>query len=1812
MKKDKYQQIFEYLKKFSEIRSKPVRDIEYQDTHYPEKFWLAEIPDDNLFENIIQENFNPENEYWIKIRKPKEPEKPNFPALSKTLENWIEPDSLIDDDEEPILRETIELHGKTLLIDDFPNIEKEFKEYINTKWIDDLITYKTEYSKYEKEYEIFEINNNVYKSFFRIYNKAQQFGEEYELIVGVGLLNFKESDDTPKIFRHIFTQRVEINFEYSERDSQIIISPTIESSPQIETDSIIDLVEQFDSQNIIDAEREIEKYINEKGLSHLFLDSLIKDAIQIFADRFSPDGRFFDKIEKPTSSENKPTLFYSPALLLRKRNTRSFTALYENILEKIENEPEGIEIPTIDDLIDIENNDGFGSDNVGEQNYTPKFETIYFPKEHNEEQIEIIEKARKSNKVLVQGPPGTGKSHTIANLICHLLATGNKVLITAYTKRALEVLKDKLPVEFQNLAVNLLSGDSSSINDLQASVNAISDELSRGNINQYSKEIEELSVDLEITKEEIASKTNELINIKEKSIRKHEISVGYVGTLTEIAERIERESTEFSWYTDLYCNTGDDEIYKDLSRFLELHNLYSQFDINEFDKWIPDIENLPTVKEIVQYRSAKETLYEFSSNDDSKGIECDDYQSLLEKLKTVQELYNLFESNESKLIQSLIDSYLKGSAYLWHHKIEQSAKILSNIQEVNLEELKYNVKVNYNTDKDLINIKNDAKVLLEYLKQGNKLSGATFKVKKPFLPKEINEKLYFIDSIRVNGSPCDTINEFELVISDIELKQSFQELSDVWDTDIIPKSSSYDKKFLFFKNYHSEAIRLISILDKFIQIRSEIEPIIKQKLEPFDKSHINQIIQLIESNHLRSIIEKSEKIVSDTEKYLNKSNSHPITSKLTLQLQQIDPISYELALKELNTIKEGVSKFQDFKQLEVQLRKKVSNLVDKILLNDFFIEQLNEFPKALEFRYVQNRVHQLFDINYEKQLFVDLKDSEKKEKQLVAKIASKLAWKHVIEGLQNNRALRQYLEAWVQAVKRIGKTGKGKRALKFRKEAQVQMEKCKSSVPCWIMPLYKVAETIQPEQGMYDYAIIDEASQLGPDAIFLLYISKNIIIVGDDKQTSPEYIGVDANTMSPHINRYLKGIPFANYYGTEFSFFDHARRFCDGLTVLREHFRCMPEIIEFSNKHFYAPDNIGLYPLKQYSENRLEPLKSIFCQNGYIDGSGSGIINKPEAQKIVEVISSLITNDEYFYFDKHGKKKPKTMGVIVLQGNQQAALIENLLLKTIGEQEYHNRKIICGNSASFQGDERDIIFLSLVTAHNHRRSPLTKAEDERRFNVAVSRAIEQIWLFHSVELEDLSNKSDLRFKLLEHFKNPTERPLILNKLIERKPGSQPEPFDSWFEVDVYNEIVSRSYSVIPQYEVAKGRYRIDLVAIFPDGTKIAIECDGDKWHGAEQYRNDLLRQKILERCGWQFFRIRGYEFYSNRNKTLEPLWEIFSKYETHNKEEVKDDSSEDHNNVTEPKKSQDREETTSYTTTKKEQDLTENIYQEEKEEEGIIIRYFNLFNSGNYIVTEEKPLEADYVIPIKSNHKQGFLLQCYQSGHINKVFVSTLLSKRIGKEYMNGLNTKDKLSKIQIIDSEKIIGIYFVENREKKFKAHLSENISCREQLHLQGYKVIYHDFEQIEYKILPLELKEGLSKLIFNSFTANGKPIDNKYYDKEWSILKKFASKAVVSIPSDKSEDNFLVLEKEPPRTRTLFDKKVSINSTVKIKYINKGNEVTIHLVDYETKGFEVNKGIQNVYNKSRLGMSIIGAAVGDTVKIINTDYYVKIIEIL
>jgi very-short-patch-repair endonuclease len=105
--------------------------------------------------------------------------------------------------------------------------------------------------------------------------------------------------------------------------------------------------------------------------------------------------------------------------------------------------------------------------------------------------------------------------------------------------------------------------------------------------------------------------------------------------------------------------------------------------------------------------------------------------------------------------------------------------------------------------------------------------------------------------------------------------------------------------------------------------------------------------------------------------------------------------------------------------------------------------------------------------------------------------------------------------------------------------------------------------------------------------------------------------------------------------------------------------------------------------------------------------------------------------------------------------------------------------------------------------------------------------------------------------------------------MDRDRVKPPFPFDSWFEIDVFLKIAERGYRVIPQFEIAG--YRIDLVIEGMEG-RLAVECDGDTWHGAERFQEDMARQRMLERSGWTFWRVRGGTFYRDPDTALKKLW----------------------------------------------------------------------------------------------------------------------------------------------------------------------------------------------------------------------------------------------------------------------------------------------------------------------------------------------------
>ena len=122
--------------------------------------------------------------------------------------------------------------------------------------------------------------------------------------------------------------------------------------------------------------------------------------------------------------------------------------------------------------------------------------------------------------------------------------------------------------------------------------------------------------------------------------------------------------------------------------------------------------------------------------------------------------------------------------------------------------------------------------------------------------------------------------------------------------------------------------------------------------------------------------------------------------------------------------------------------------------------------------------------------------------------------------------------------------------------------------------------------------------------------------------------------------------------------------------------------------------------------------------------------------------------------------------------------------------------------------------------------------------------------------------------------------------------NHPEPFGSWYEVDIFLAIHQKGYFIVPDFEVSAGTelsnsswnlpYRIDFVVFGSDGTKLAIEYDGIKWHSTEEaMEKDMEIQEELESFGWEVFRISEKDFKVFPEDTLEGLWNKLNEMHIH-------------------------------------------------------------------------------------------------------------------------------------------------------------------------------------------------------------------------------------------------------------------------------------------------------------------------------------------
>lgn len=1463
--------LLDYLRELANLRTRIVRNVE----EYERVYWLADLPKvKGCYTRAWGLLEGGDEDLWVEVCRQPEP---RLPAVPKACECWVDRTKLRDSDGIPALSEQIpeptppNLPPQTeprevrfLKLGDYPEVRRKWDAYVRERWL----PWREHYQRWKNIAE-------AYGELFAVHQSLQRLGEEFELVLALGFLTWKKA--VGAVRRHVLTARTSLEFDAERGVFQV--RPGADGAKLSFELEMLEAADRPPPGLEIDLASKIQE--SDDPWDSLTIHSALKSLVQALHNR----GTYAEDSMHHGETPEFPVLTYAPALILRKRLPQGFLSMIQGIREQVE---KGIKPPPALmrwlTLGDPGASRALPQPGQEQGNGVSADSRTYFPLPTNDEQARIVGLLGRHDAILVQGPPGTGKSHTIANLICHLLASGQRVLVTAQTPRALKVLQEKLPEEMRALCVSVLGNDRSALDGLERAVAKISAKHARWDEDQGQQFILQTTKSLEDVERRMAAVDNHLRQIREADSHAQEVAGGaYRGTAQSIAAQWASQRERFSWFRDKVAHDADCPCGPStLAEFQRLCIEVGAARQAELRQSRPDLSRLPPPEEfnrhVQQERQALATASQYSDVQASRQYEAlsrasaDAIRALAEAIDRLGVAVDSAKHRPLAWIPNAVYEILADHDMPWRLLQHTTEDLLAGLSESVRATESHEIVLPSNVDSDRLLA--DAEDLKTHFDKGGRVRRWGMR------PSIVKRSAYLLQSARVDGRPCNTSPALALLVERLHIQRTVNRLWAAWQGKaerttggLASQVSDVEQQLEALRTVTSvagpqaDAERACAAIPGLPQCPWHSDEAVR-KLHQCCAAALAER-RVLELRRTMSTLEDAHRQASQV------PTAHPAYSQLVAAIEKRDVRAYGRAVEALQALERDGQRLTRRRDLEARLAALAPEFTSSLTgaPDDPLCEQIiPQFTDAWNWARAESWLSGILDDQRAVDLEKDLKNLSARRQQLLAELSAAKAW-HAFFGMATDVELT-HLKAWQRAVGKIGK-GKGKYVGRHQREAQENLDYCRSVVPAWIMPLYRVFETVKPVRGMFDVVIVDEASQCGPDALLLLFLTKRIIIVGDDKQISPQAVGLDKGSVFRLIDRHLGDVELADQFDPETSLYHHAAmREGKSQVVLREHFRCVPEIIRFSNDHFYQSD--PLIPLRQYPPDRLRPIVCRHVPGGYVEGSAQKRVNRPEADALVRAVCAC--NADPYYAGK-------TFGVVSLLGEQQARHIEQLLLEQLGSEDIEHRRLICGDAYSFQGDERDVMFLSMVAAPNEQYATLTAIPYKQRFNVAVSRARDQLWLFHTVTLNDL-NKECLRYALLRHCQNPLAPNIAVNGLAldeirrlareaRRDREKPPAPFDSWFEVDVFLAITQRGFRVIPQYKVS--HYSIDLVVEGLQG-RLAVECDGDEYHGAEQFQADVDRQRVLERSEWTFWRIRGAAFYRNQDAALESLLEQLRRY----------------------------------------------------------------------------------------------------------------------------------------------------------------------------------------------------------------------------------------------------------------------------------------------------------------------------------------------
>jgi hypothetical protein len=1451
--RDRAVRLFTFLREYTQLRASTALTTD----SYDEVIWLADVPG---LPGCVCAAVEPtrDGEVWLEVRKPRLAPAPRPPeALAPWLERWDDSAA-----ETPPLRESIpaepaepaigEEVAPPQLLADRPDVRAAYDDYVAREW-----------GPWALRDRPLQRAQRIYTDLFRLHQSQQRLGEAYEVVMGIGLLAWRTPSGNA-VRRHLIVAQTDVRFD-ADRGVISVTGAADGARPALEQEMLEP--GERPPRSVLD---EIAADLAAVG-DDVFADPAVASAARRWAHGASAHGSFADSLRPQRDASADPTVHLAPAVILRRRSDRSIVQALTSISEQLR---AGVPMPEgVRRLVDLAEPEVAVENALDEVQNDDEAEEILFPLPANDTQLDIVRRLRDRPGVLVQGPPGTGKSHTIANLVAHLLAHGRRVLVTSHTARALEVLRDRVPPEVRELAVVVLGNDARGREELQASVHGISERYASWDARRSRERVARHRRELETARAAEAELRGRFRELRERDTERHmRIHGGYEGTGQDIARQLRARALDLSWIPDrveLAAEAPLDDA--EAIALLELLRSIDALEEAELDLLATDVEALPTAEAfaalVADEREAAEQRAELTGPPDPAltGAPPEALQELAAAIVALRRRRAGLVRRAEGWVADAAAQVTAGMAGRWRELERMTRETLDAVRPYATDAA--DAEVTGLDGRDLATVQADATGLRQHLQAGGSLGFG------PLRPEPVKRARYLVDGARVDGAPCRDAATLARLAGWAYVHDRLARLDRAWTPLRDPASGGAALRCAEYADVAAtlqDVLRLEEAIADAVGSAAAVPGLAVPAWE--DDAGLSELLAAIDAGgrerRLQATRDRLDDLLAAT------GSGLPAERALRAAIADRDSLAYAAQRANVDRLAARRDDLLRRRDLTERLRAAAPRLAARLaatVSDPAWDAKLGAFTAAWDWARADAWLIAQADPTLTARLERDLDDARQRIERATRQLAAELAWAHCLNRLSERE--RAHLQTWEEAVRKIGK-GTGKHAARWRQQARGAMQGCRSAIPAWIMPIFKVAETVDMTPEAFDVVIVDEASQSGPEALFLQFLARHVIVVGDDQQISPDNVGVDRDKVQFLNSQYLHDVPLAMHYDADTSYFTHAAiRYGDRL-VLQEHFRCMPEIIQFSNALCYR--DRPLVPLRQFGSDRLRPAIQVrrVHDGVYRDDQ----VNEAEAAAIVDQVIACLEEPDY---------AGKTMGVISLVGSEQAKVIARMLTQRVDPAEIDRRRLLCGDAYAFQGDERDVMFLSLVQAPRVGRQLYagTHDRDRRRFNVAASRARDQLWLFHTATLDDL-HPSGVAHRLLHYCLQPSVEPAPVRglaveawrrRVAERAAGEAvPHPFDSWLELDVFLSLADRGYRVIPQHDIAG--YRVDLLVEGRAG-RLAVECDGDQWRGADAFEVELARQRMLERCGLPFARVRGASFYRDPDAALEPLWAALKQYD---------------------------------------------------------------------------------------------------------------------------------------------------------------------------------------------------------------------------------------------------------------------------------------------------------------------------------------------